>query len=61
MKISEDKITRIFDLMETVVIDGIKAVYEYQSEKSYLPVYYHYPELFLKGIEEAEVYDIPSH
>ena len=56
MKISEDKITRIFDLMETVVIDGIKAVYEYQSEKSYLPVYYRYPELFLKGIEETETY-----
>ena len=31
MKISEDKLKKIFNLMETVVIEGIKAVYEYQK------------------------------
>ncbi|HEY0222648.1 MAG TPA: hypothetical protein VGC17_07665 [Lactovum miscens] len=57
MKIAEDLIKTILDLTEAVVIEGIKAVYEYQNKNSYLPVYYGYPELFLKGIENSETFN----
>ncbi|WP_041139202.1 HEPN domain-containing protein [Beduini massiliensis] len=54
MKVAEHKIKELLDLTEVVVEEGIKAVYEYQKTNSYLPNYYRYPELFLKGMEETE-------
>ncbi len=54
VKVAEHKIKELLDLTEVVVEEGIKAVYEYQKTNSYLPNYYRYPELFLKGMEETE-------
>lgn len=56
MRIDDDKMKKLLKLIALVVTDGIKAVYEYQKTNSYMPKYYHYPELFFKGIEESDTY-----
>ena len=54
--LSKELIEQLIEMAERTIQAAIAAIYEYQKEKTYLPKYYRYPEVFFKGIEEHESY-----
>lgn len=54
MKVSKEMLKKIGVATSMVVVNTINKIYEYQTNNSFCPDYYGYPEIFLKGLEEHE-------